>query len=66
MEIGGQLHGPAALPLQEKLPVPTEWKAEWGPESERAPRRREEFLVNAGNRTTISRLPSSRPNYYTD
>ena len=28
--------------------------------------RTDESLVHAGNRTTISRLPTSRPNYYTD
>jgi hypothetical protein len=32
LEVSGQLHGPAALPLGKELPVPIVWKAGWAPE----------------------------------
>jgi hypothetical protein len=29
MEVSGQLHAPAALPLEKEILVPTGWKALW-------------------------------------
>jgi hypothetical protein len=33
MEVSGQLHAPAALPLEKEPPVPTEYEAGWAPDA---------------------------------
>jgi hypothetical protein len=62
MEVSGQLHAPAALPLEKEPPVLIGYEVGWAPEPAWRLWNREKSLALAGNRIPAVHHAASRYN----